>query len=144
MLVKSRKRAERRRRSHLKFVRRVKSYWGRNGWLPDSPSGIAKFKDTPKLVSSCMCCSNPRKYMKGKNSVELTLHERRENQDREYFAERKRRAGEHSRLIFCSHCGIKVSVVKVQNGGPMRIGMDERHPFCQGCSSRGYGIREIC
>jgi hypothetical protein len=35
--------------------------------------------ETPKRVSTCRCCSNPRKTWKGKDK--LTLQERKQQQD---------------------------------------------------------------
>jgi hypothetical protein len=40
-----------------------------------SPKHMARFKEQPKLRSSCECCGNPRQMLKGRER--LTLQERR-------------------------------------------------------------------
>ena len=136
-MVKEMRRAERRWRSHCKFLRRLKQDWNQHGWnwgprwyersyqlTPEAACSIwagtdlcecfydkkaqARFKDTPNTCN-CWTCRNPRRVFAGKNSSALTFAERRAFlDDREDWHKRRWRRGWRSLKVQCRHCGITI------------------------------------
>lgn len=112
MLFKDRRRAERRWRSHYKFIRRLRSDWNDHGWKQNpvwlawektwtttlcecfydpGMRGWARFKDTPHRSCSIYEC-NPRNYTHGLESRPIQEW-RAAPIEREDFHSRKRRRG---------------------------------------------------
>jgi hypothetical protein len=170
MLTKDRRRAERRHRSYLTWMRRLRNdqYDHRGPWSPvlDWKDGVCtitpgdrtqlcdcfnlrsrqalRFKDTPNGCA-CWSCANPRRTYRGKSKMALTFQEQRENiGDRESF---NRKKPNRVRLVLIRErclCGFLFGTKLRPSGG---VSWGDRHGSsrrrCPDCTERLGPMKDI-